>query len=125
MRGVKECCLGLSSLLGSKSAKSDSTHLSAFHLLILYNYYCLLAHPLRPCGVRIQRKKIWPGQRDKEEMEEERMSKRMDEGHEQRCFWGTWKQEQGCNYEMKQLLTCFGLFTSQIQRSGHPIRFNV
>ena len=56
-------------------------------------------------------------------MKEERMSKRMDEGHEQRCFWGTWKQEQGCSDKMKQLLTCFDLFVSEIQRSRHPIRF--
>ena len=58
-------------------------------------------------------------------MEEERMSKRMDEGHEQRCLWGTWKQEQGCSDKMKQLLTFFDLFVSQIQRSRHPIRFIV
>ena len=58
-------------------------------------------------------------------MGEERMSKRMDEGHEQRCLWGTWKQEQGCSDKINQLLTFFVLFVSQIQRSGHPIRFNV
>ena len=27
------------------------------------------AHPFCPCGVRTLREKIWPGQRDKEEME--------------------------------------------------------
>ena len=121
--GIKDYCLGLSSLLGSKSTKSYSTQLSAFHLLILYNYYHLLVHPFCPCEVRTLRKKIWPGQRDKEKMKEERMSKRMEEGHEQRCLWGTWKQEQGCSDKMKQLLTCFDLFVSEIQRSRHPIRF--
>ena len=49
----------------------------------------------------------------------------MDEGHEQRCLWGPWKQEQGCSDKMKQLLTFFDLFVSQIQRSRHPIRFIV
>ena len=49
----------------------------------------------------------------------------MDEGHEQRCLSGTWKQEQGCSDKMRQLLTFFDLFVSQIQRSKHPIRFNV
>lgn len=49
---------------------------------------------------------------------EERMSKRMDEGHERRCLWGTWEQKQGCTDKVKQSPTLFGLFVSQIPRRG-------